>query len=83
MYAFTDKGGRDVVIRPEGTAGAMRFLLENKSLMQNIDKKAVKMWYMGAMYRYERPQTGRNRQFHQIGVENIGGGKHTDLGFQI
>ena len=61
MYSFTDKGGNKVVLRPEGTAGAMRFVVNNTSLMQNIEKESVKMWYMGPMYRYERPQAGRMR----------------------
>ena len=85
MYSFTDKGGNDVVLRPEGTAGAMRFVVNNKSLIQNIEKEAVKMWYMGPMYRYERPQAGRMRQFYQLGVENIGGSstQKNDIGHQI
>ena len=55
MYAFKDLGGNDLVLRPEGTAGAMRFLLNNQKLMQHIEKDPVRMWYWGAMYRYERP----------------------------
>ena len=73
MYAFTDLGGNDLVLRPEGTAGAMRYLINDPSLMQNIEKEAQKMWYWGPMFRYERPQAGRLRQFYQLGIENIGG----------
>jgi len=73
MYSFSDLGKNELVLRPEGTAGAVRFLLNNPSLMQHIEKEAVKMWYWGPMFRYERPQAGRLRQFYQIGVENIGG----------
>ena len=64
MYCFKDLGGNDVVLRPEGTAGAMRFLMSEKELLANIGKEQVKMYYSGPMYRYERPQTGRLRQFY-------------------
>jgi histidyl-tRNA synthetase len=61
MYSFTDLGNNELVLRPEGTAGAMRFLLNNQPLLSTIEKEPVKMWYMGPMFRYERPQNGRMR----------------------
>jgi histidyl-tRNA synthetase len=68
MYRFTDKGGDDVTLRPEGTAGVVRAVLSG-GLLQDIP---LKFFYAGPMFRYERPQKGRLRQFHQIGVELIG-----------
>jgi histidyl-tRNA synthetase len=68
MYSFTDKGGDDVTLRPEGTAGIARMLLSG-GLAQNLP---LKYFYQGPMFRYERPQKGRYRQFHQIGVELLG-----------
>ena len=73
MYSFKDLGGNDLVLRPEGTAGAIRHLLNNNFLMQHIEKEPVKVWYWGPMFRYERPQAGRLRQFYQLGIENVGG----------
>jgi len=69
MYQFTDKGGNDVCLRPEGTAGVVRAFVQNK-----LDKKGGihRFYYHGAMFRYERPQKGRLRQFHQFGVESFG-----------
>jgi len=69
MYTFEDRGGRSLTLRPEGTAGVMRSVIENK-----LDKLAlpIKVWYSGAFFRAERPQTGRYRQFYQVGVEAIG-----------
>ncbi|MFC1617577.1 histidine--tRNA ligase, partial [Candidatus Margulisiibacteriota bacterium] len=69
MYTFTDKGNRQLTLRPEGTAPIVRAYLQN-----NIHKshRKAKWYYVGPMFRYERPQAGRFRQFHQIGVENIG-----------
>jgi histidyl-tRNA synthetase len=55
MYKFQDLGGNNLVLRPEGTAGAMRWLLSQKDLMKNIEKENVKLWYWGPMFRYERP----------------------------
>ena len=55
MYQLQDKSGNNLVLRPEGTAGAMRFLLQQEDLMRDIQKEDVKMWYWGPMYRYERP----------------------------
>ncbi len=68
MYAFQDRGGDDVVLRPEGTAGVARAFINN-GLAQNIP---LKLFYSGPMFRYERPQKGRYRQFSQFGVELIG-----------
>jgi len=70
MYTFEDKKGRSITLRPEGTAGVARAFVENK--MFSIADKPVKLYYMGPMFRYERPQKGRQRQFHQFGVEMLG-----------
>lgn len=69
MYTFLDRGERSMTLRPEGTAGVVRAYMEHR-----LDKEAqpVKMYYMGPMFRYERPQAGRTRQFHQLGVEIVG-----------
>jgi len=69
MYTFEDRGGRSLTLRPEGTAGVMRSVIEN-----NLDKLAlpIKVWYSGAFFRAERPQAGRYRQFYQVGIEAIG-----------
>ena len=68
MYTFKDRGDRSCTLRPEGTASVVRALI-NKGLSV---KPQQKLWYMGPMFRYERPQAGRQRQFHQFGVEFIG-----------
>ena len=68
MYTFTDKSGELLTLRPEGTASCVRAGLEH-GLFQN---PALKLWYTGPMFRYERPQKGRFRQFHQIGIETYG-----------
>jgi len=68
MYTFTDKGGEEVTLRPEGTAGVARAVISN-GLAQDLP---LKFFYAGPMFRYERPQKGRLRQFHQIGIELIG-----------
>ena len=68
MYTFTDRGGEEVTLRPENTAGVVRAVISN-GLAQAVP---VKFFYNGPMFRYERPQKGRFRQFHQIGVELIG-----------
>ncbi len=70
MYTFTDRGDRQITLRPEGTAGVVRAFLQGK--LGNNQPLPVKLWYGGAMFRYERPQAGRQRQFHQIGVEALG-----------
>lgn len=69
MYAFADRGGREVALRPEGTAGVMRSVIEH-----NLDRGQlpVKLAYYGPFFRYERPQAGRYRQLQQVGVEAIG-----------
>ncbi|MDX1918912.1 MAG: histidine--tRNA ligase [Candidatus Caenarcaniphilales bacterium] len=69
MYTFSDRSDRSLTLRPEGTAGVVRAYLSN-----GMDRwvKPVKLWYKGAMYRYERSQTGRYRQFHQLGAEVFG-----------
>ena len=67
MYTFRDRGDRSVTLRPEGTAGVVRSFIENYT-PGNIKR----LWYIGSMFRYERPQAGRQRQFHQIGVELLG-----------
>jgi histidyl-tRNA synthetase len=69
MYSFTDKGDRSLTLRPEGTASVVRAFVEH-----HLDQRGLpqKLWYMGPMFRQERPQKGRQRQFHQFGVEAIG-----------
>jgi histidyl-tRNA synthetase len=69
MYSFIDKGENRVTLRPEGTASVMRSFIEHK--LHALDAVS-KLYYMGPMFRYERPQKGRYRQFHQIGAEVIG-----------
>lgn len=69
-YDFIDRGNRNMTLRPEGTAGVVRSFVENK--MYARDTKPVKAWYLGPMYRYERPQSGRFREFYQFGVEVFG-----------
>jgi histidyl-tRNA synthetase len=68
MYTFLDRNGDSLTLRPEGTAGCVRAALEH-GLLHN---QARRLWYMGPMFRHERPQQGRTRQFHQIGVEVFG-----------
>jgi histidyl-tRNA synthetase len=68
MYTFTDRGGEEVTLRPENTAGVVRAVLSS-GLVQSVP---LKFFYSGPMFRYERPQKGRFRQFHQIGIELIG-----------
>ena len=68
MYSFQDRGDRACTLRPEGTASAVRAVLQHGLLSQGPQK----LWYCGPMFRYERPQAGRQRQFHQIGVEWLG-----------
>lgn len=73
MYDFYDKGDRHITLRPEGTAPVVRSFVENKLFAPEV-QKPVKMYYIGSMFRYERPQAGRLREFHQIGVEAFGSG---------
>lgn len=69
MYTFTDMGGRNITLRPEGTASVIRSFIEH-----SLDQRGLpqSLWYMGPMFRQERPQKGRHRQFHQFGCELIG-----------
>ena len=68
MYTFTDRGGRSITLRPENTAAAVRAYLQNKLYAKGL----VKLFYIGSMFRYDRPQAGRLREFHQFGVEALG-----------
>ncbi|WP_284036087.1 histidine--tRNA ligase [Neobacillus sp. 114] len=70
MYTFEDRGGRSITLRPEGTASTVRAFVEKK--MFGLPGQPVKLYYMGPMFRYERPQSGRFRQFVQFGVEALG-----------
>ena len=69
MYTFHDRGDRSLTLRPEGTAGAVRAYIEHHLHAQG---GVQRLWYLGPMFRYERPQAGRQRQFHQVGVEVLG-----------
>lgn len=69
MYTFKDRGDRSITLRPEGTAGVVRSFIEHSLSAQG---GVQRLWYCGSMFRYERPQAGRQRQFHQIGVEVLG-----------
>ncbi|MDO4281274.1 MAG: histidine--tRNA ligase [Peptococcaceae bacterium] len=69
MYSFEDKGMRHVTLRPEGTAGVVRAFVENKLFAQSLPQK---LYYIGPMFRYDQPQAGRYRQFHQLGCEVLG-----------
>ncbi len=68
MYSFVDRGDRSCTLRPEGTASVVRSLIQNGLISQGPQR----LWYQGPMFRYERPQAGRQRQFHQLGVEFFG-----------
>ena len=72
MYSFTDKGGRDITLKPEGKAGVVRAYIENKLY---ADTQPTKLFYITPCFRYERPQAGRQRQFHQFGIEALGSDK--------
>ena len=69
MYTFQDRGDRSITLRPEGTAGVVRAYIQHRL---NAVGGVQRLWYRGPMFRYERPQAGRQRQFHQIGLESIG-----------
>jgi histidyl-tRNA synthetase len=69
MYTFDDRGGRSITLRPEGTAGVLRAVLEHNL---HSGQLPVKVWYSGSYYRYERPQAGRYRHFSQVGIEALG-----------
>ena len=79
MYSFTDQGERSLTLRPEGTASTVRAYLENKIYTQT---QPSKMFYTGPMFRYDRPQAGRYRQFHQFGVE-VFGSNHPSLDAEV
>ena len=68
MYTFDDRNGDSLTLRPEGTAGCVRAAMEHGLLHNQMHR----LWYQGPMFRHERPQKGRFRQFHQIGVETFG-----------
>ncbi|WP_455365357.1 histidine--tRNA ligase [Kaarinaea lacus] len=68
MYTFEDRNGDSLTLRPEGTAGCVRACIENSLLHGQLQR----LWYIGPMFRHERPQKGRYRQFHQVGVEAFG-----------
>ena len=74
MYTFLDKGGRSITLKPEGTAGVARAYIEHKLY---ANPQPVKMFYITPCYRYERPQAGRLREFHQFGVEVFGAAQAT------
>ncbi|MEM6773901.1 MAG: histidine--tRNA ligase, partial [Pseudomonadota bacterium] len=67
MYSFDDRNGDSLTLRPEGTAGCVRAAIQH-----NLIASPCRLWYSGPMFRYERPQKGRQRQFHQVGVELFG-----------
>ena len=69
MYTFTDKGNRSITLRPENTASAVRAYLQNKLY---AEASLVKLFYIGSMFRFDRPQAGRMREFHQFGIEALG-----------
>ena len=69
MYSFLDRNNRSITLRPEGTASVVRSYLEHQ--LYN-DPEILKLYYLGPMFRRERPQKGRSRQFHQLGVEVLG-----------
>ena len=76
MYTFLDKGGRSVTLKPEGTSAVVRSLIENGLFNETLP---LKLYYITPCFRYERPQAGRLREFHQFGVEIFGGeGADTD-----
>ncbi|MGL5506277.1 MAG: histidine--tRNA ligase, partial [Paraclostridium sp.] len=72
MYTFEDKGNRSITLKPEGTAGVVRAFIENKMY---ADTQPTKLYYQTPCFRYERPQAGRQRQFHQFGIETLGSDK--------
>ena len=69
MYTFTDRGERSITLRPENTASAVRAFCEHKMY---AEPAPTKLFYIGPMFRYDRPQAGRYRQFHQFGIEALG-----------
>lgn len=79
MYTFLDKGGRSITLKPEGTAGVARSFIENGLLNTALP---VKLYYITSCFRYERPQAGRLREFHQFGIEFIGS-KEADIDAEV
>jgi len=79
MYTFLDKGGRSITLKPEGTAGVARSFIENGMMNTALP---VKLYYITSCFRYERPQAGRLREFHQFGVEFIGS-KEADIDAEV
>ena len=79
MYSFVDKGGDNISLRPENTAGVCRAFIENGMYNETLP---ARLFYYGPMFRYERPQAGRFRQFHQFGIECIGDSSH-DNDFEV
>ena len=79
MYSFVDKGGDNISLRPENTAGVCRAFIENGLYNETLP---ARLFYYGPMFRYERPQAGRFRQFHQFGIECIGDSSH-DNDFEV
>src|SRR5690554_7724181 len=69
MYTFADRNGDSLTLRPEGTASCVRAVMEHGLINNGLIQK---LWYIGPMFRHERPQKGRYRQFHQVGVEAFG-----------
>src|SRR5690606_33153021 len=69
MYTFSDRGERSLTLRPEATAGVVRAYIQHKYFHQNPEQR---WWYFGPMFRAERPQKGRYRQFYQVGAEHFG-----------
>src|SRR5690625_6956742 len=70
MYAFNDRGGRSITLRPEASAPVVRSFIENK--LYGSPNQPTKLFYFAEMFRYERPQQGRMRQLHQYGIEVLG-----------
>src|SRR3989442_6566899 len=79
MYTFQDRGGDSVTLRPEATAGLLRAYIEHGLF---VHPKPIKLYTMGPMFRYERPQAGRYRQFHQLDVEALGD-EHASLDAEV
>lgn len=79
MYTFEDKGGRSITLKPEGTAGAVRLFIENGLASTPMP---VKTFYITPAFRYERPQAGRLREFHQFGIE-VFGSKSADTDAEV
>ena len=76
LYTFLDRSNRSISLRPEGTASVLRSLIETKYF--SIKQTPFKYFYYGPMFRYERPQAGRQRQFHQFGIEILGTNSYLD-----